>query len=399
MFSTGLVSWQPFRIPKEPESHSNKAGPHLHSRPSRPTFASFQCVLLQTLTPSRHDSGKPPSLQIFSARNVGPDFGSSGRWVVCTPRQGVRRWYICTFIPLSVPSDSCTHRAGISPTAGRSFAGSASLCFRRLASDQNSTAHVRGLYASRYKLDCPPPTSALVARMRYGSRIRRLRRNGGYHLLLAYAISWSDMERLEDVSIVCREFRIAEPPLRMIFFWLGKELLVMVQGIMVLRNHRLKRFRFVLAKTPNNPAPSLRVWCGWEMLTSPGTWWPAILAPSLGVWRGRPSGAGGYIRRASSKQASIYCRVLTDVKSISCSVLNVERTSSVSLRRASGFVVRRYVTPESKVAVVSDPAIIKMLAFICNCPTGFYCQQSCVDIAELALSKLLTVEIQLILLP
>ena len=58
------------------------------------------------------------------------------------------------FIPLSAPSVSCTHTAGISPRASRSSAGSASPYFRRLASDQNSTAHVRGLCASRCKQDC-----------------------------------------------------------------------------------------------------------------------------------------------------------------------------------------------------------------------------------------------------
>lgn len=66
----------------------------------------------------------------------------------------------------------------------------------------------------------------------------------------------------------------------------------------------------------------------------------------------------------------MYCRLLTDVKSISASVLNADRTSSVSLRRASGLVVSRYVTPESKVAVVSDPAMISRLAFIRSLPTA-----------------------------
>jgi hypothetical protein len=41
---------------------------------------------------------------------------------------------------------------------------------------------------------------------------------------------------------------------------------------------------------------------------------------------------------------------------MSLSDANDERTSRVTLVRECGFVRRRYVTPESSVAVVSDPA-------------------------------------------
>lgn len=57
---------------------------------------------------------------------------------------------------------------------------------------------------------------------------------GQHHLLLSNAVPWAYVEGLEDVSIVCREFWIAEPPLRMVFFWFGEELFIVVQGVMVL---------------------------------------------------------------------------------------------------------------------------------------------------------------------
>lgn len=94
----------------------------------------------------------------------------------------------------------------------------------------------------------------------------------------------------------------------------------------------------------------------------------------------------------------MYCRLLTEVKSISSSVWNADRTSSVSLRRASGLVVSKYVTPESKVAVVSDPAIINREAFILSFPTE-NSQQSYGRIGTIDRRMLLTIEVQIILLP
>lgn len=68
------------------------------------------------------------------------------------------------------------------------------------------------------------------------------------------------------------------------------------------------------------------------------------------------------MRSASSKHASIYDKSVTDVKFISSSLLNDDRTSSLSFSSFSGFVRSKYVTPESSVAVVSEPPMIRMPA-------------------------------------
>jgi hypothetical protein len=87
------------------------------------------------------------------------------------------------------------------------------------------------------------------------------------------------------------------------------------------------------------------------------------MAPPFGVTRGRPMGTGGYIRRASSRHASRYGSALTLTKSISSSDLNAVRTSAVSLFKANLFVNKRKVTPERRVAVVSDPPMTRIPLF------------------------------------
>jgi len=68
--------------------------------------------------------------------------------------------------------------------------------------------------------------------------------------------------------------------------------------------------------------------------------------------------------------------VLTLAKSISSSDLNAPRISAVSFFIASGFVRRKYVTPESKVAVVSDPPMIRMALFAWSFSSVRPCLQS-----------------------
>jgi hypothetical protein len=55
----------------------------------------------------------------------------------------------------------------------------------------------------------------------------------------------------------------------------------------------------------------------------------------------------------------MYGSVLTLEKSISSSVLKAPRISAVSLFMVSGLVRRRYVTPDSSVAVVSEPPMTR----------------------------------------
>lgn len=65
--------------------------------------------------------------------------------------------------------------------------------------------------------------------------------------------------------------------------------------------------------------------------TLPGIRAPNISAPPFGVTRGGPIAPGGYMRNASSTQASIYGNLAAELRLISSSLLNVERTSSLSL--------------------------------------------------------------------
>lgn len=67
-----------------------------------------------------------------------------------------------------------------------------------------------------------------------------------------------------------------------------------------------------------------------QRLTSSGIYSPRTLAPPFGQTRGGPLATGGYMRNASSRQASIYVRRPTLTKSISSGLWNVERTSCTS---------------------------------------------------------------------
>jgi len=60
------------------------------------------------------------------------------------------------------------------------------------------------------------------------------------------------------------------------------------------------------------------------------------------------------------------------VRLISLSDLKVERTSAVTLASASGFFSKRYVTPDRRVAVVSEPAVTIKLAVRCRIPKSSF---------------------------
>lgn len=101
-------------------------------------------------------------------------------------------------------------------------------------------------------------------------------------------------------------------------------------------------------------------------LTPSGTYRSRIISPPLAITRGWPPGAGGYNRKASSSTASMYDKCCTLSKSISSSDENAERTSAVSFASGSGFCDRKYVAADKAVAVVSDPALINVLAWEFN---------------------------------
>lgn len=80
-----------------------------------------------------------------------------------------------------------------------------------------------------------------------------------------------------------------------------------------------------------NQQLSLAVSCV-SRLTSSGIYSPKTLAPPCGQTRGGPLATGGYMRNASSRQASIYVRRPTLIRSISSGLLNVVRTSCTRVR-------------------------------------------------------------------
>jgi len=104
---------------------------------------------------------------------------------------------------------------------------------------------------------------------------------------------------------------------------------------------------------------------GLAALTPAAIWYPEISVGAPGkVIRDNPEGTGGYIRRPSSRQASMYGNLAVAlVKLISSSFSKALRTSSITLRSAFGVRSNQYVTPDSNVAVVSDPATIRTVEF------------------------------------
>ena len=78
--------------------------------------------------------------------------------------------------------------------------------------------------------------------------------------------------------------------------------------------------------------------------------------------RGCALGPGGYIHNVSSVTAHRYGSFATLNRSISSSLLKVARNSSVILVITWGLVAIRYVAPAKDVAVVSDPARVRMTA-------------------------------------
>ena len=75
------------------------------------------------------------------------------------------------------------------------------------------------------------------------------------------------------------------------------------------------------------------------------------------------------MRRHSFRHASMYERQLTELKVISLSLTKAARTSWVSLASLSSFLARKNIAPVRSVAVVSEPAEIRVeaAAAICSC--------------------------------
>lgn len=157
------------------------------------------------------------------------------------------------------------------------------------------------------------------------------------------------MERLESMQLVIGERRVIQMALRVKLFCRCPQLLAPVHGILVDGNGSLSRGTMV----------SFILICRSKMSsmhTFSGTKSPQIKAPPCGTVLGRPPGVGGYRRSASSRQAFKYVRLPVAVNVISSSDVKASRTSSRSFFSASGFFRRKYVTPDSSVAVVSAPA-------------------------------------------
>lgn len=127
--------------------------------------------------------------------------------------------------------------------------------------------------------------------------------------------------------------------------------------------------------------PMLTVVCKWNrqlsslgkgvallrLLTPAGRNVSQIISPPSCTTRGCAPGAGGNSLSVSSRTANIYLSFCTLSSVISCSEEKADRTSSVSLDRTSGLAPRRYVAPESAVAVVSEPAIMRVEALVAIC--------------------------------
>ena len=92
---------------------------------------------------------------------------------------------------------------------------------------------------------------------------------------------------------------------------------------------------------PRRPHQSReRRWGELNILTPPGTQWPAIRAPFDGIMRVNPQGIGGHIRSPSCSTAVRYGKAPVLESVMSSSVLNGPRTSSANLLSFSGFLQR-----------------------------------------------------------
>ena len=101
-------------------------------------------------------------------------------------------------------------------------------------------------------------------------------------------------------------------------------------------------------------------------LTPPGTHRLHTDAPPFGVTLAGPTGTGGYKRNPSSIHAPRYSSCDRFVIVMSSKDVNELWSSSVSRFSLSGFFKRRYVSPESSVAVVSVPANMKSAPLLCS---------------------------------
>ncbi len=80
--------------------------------------------------------------------------------------------------------------------------------------------------------------------------------------------------------------------------------------------------------------------------------------------RGCAFGPGGYRRRDSSVTAQRYGSLATLSRSISSSRAKVVRNSVRISAFTRGWVAMRYVAPAKEVAVVSEPARVRMTALL-----------------------------------
>lgn len=106
-----------------------------------------------------------------------------------------------------------------------------------------------------------------------------------------------------------------------------------------------------------------QLWCrhGNVPLTFSGTYCLSMVSPPLAIRRGGPVGTAGYMRIDSSRTARVYWSFCTLNIEMSCSEQNLDLISSSNFCRTRGCDARKYTVAESTVAVVSEPATIRVL--------------------------------------
>jgi hypothetical protein len=102
---------------------------------------------------------------------------------------------------------------------------------------------------------------------------------------------------------------------------------------------------------------------------------PATVSPPFGTILGNPTATGGYMRRLSFKQASMYGKSLTELNVMSLSFLKHVLTSLVRIASLSWFAVSKNKAPDKRVAVVSEPARMSFEALTAIFAIGI-CYQS-----------------------
>ena len=106
-----------------------------------------------------------------------------------------------------------------------------------------------------------------------------------------------------------------------------------------------------------------------EIFVLPGSHSLHTIPPSVGVTLGRPDGTGGAIRKPFSITADRYGNFPTDERLISLSSSKLLLISWTKVARHIGFFSKYPVVPANADAVVSLPAMIKILKVVsisCN---------------------------------